>query len=201
MINVRIVYGAYKNIRNAAWQVLIDFSVCELPVSVSRIAKMADIQIKRDSDVHMLEPNEFGRSFLVGNQWYIVYDDTKKPEMSRFTIAHELGHIFLGHGLKDGKHHSRTFDTDKPIIETEADMLAARILSPACVLWALDLHTAEEISKICSISETAAKYRAERMAILYERNMFLSHPLERQLFAQFKPYIENKKSEANRFGG
>ena len=155
---MRIVYGAYKNIRNAAWQVLIDFSVCELPVSVSRIAKMADIQIKRDSDVHMLEPNEFGRSFLVGDQWYIVYDDTKKPEMSRFTIAHELGHIFLGHGLKDGKHHSR-------------------------------------------ITDTAAKYRAERMAILYARNMFLSHPLERQLFAQFKPYIENKKSEANRFGG
>lgn len=197
---MRIVYGAYKNIRNAAWQVLIDFSVCELPVSVSRIAKMAGIQIKRDSDVRMLEPNEFGRSFLVDNQWYIVYDNTKKTEMCRFTIAHELGHIFLGHDLKDGKHHSRTFDTNKPIIETEADMLAARILSPACVLWALDLHTPEEISAICNISATAAKVRAERMAILYNRNMFLSHPLERQIFAQFKPYIENKKSEANRFG-
>lgn len=69
-------------------------------------------------------------------------------------------------------------------------MFAIRLLSPACVLWGLNLHTAEEIAEYCDISLQAASYRAERMAELYRRNRFLRSPVERTLYKQFEPFIK-----------
>ncbi len=53
----------------------------------------------------------------------------------------------------------------------------------------------EEIADLCDVSMQAAKIRARRMEILYDRNMFLSHPLERQVFGQFKDFINKNKSK------
>ena len=72
-------------------------------------------------------------------------------------------------------------------------MFAVRLLSPACVLWGLNLHTPEEIQKICNISWSAAVNRAKRMNVLYKRDLFLISPLERQVFEQFHNFIENYK--------
>ena len=61
------------------------------------------------------------------------------------------------------------------------------------IVAGLDLHTPEEIAKVCDISITSATKRARRMKELYHRNMFLIHPLERQVYNQFKKFIEFKK--------
>lgn len=103
-----------------------------------------------------------------------------------------MGHIFLGHALINNQ-YLRTVDVSKPIIETEADMFASRLLAPACVLWGLDIHSPEDISRICGISYTAAKIRAERMKILYKRNKFLTSPLEQQVYEQFKDFIQENR--------
>ena len=188
-------YGVYKNVRNNAWQCLLDVGITELPVSVVKIADFFDIKIVKNSKYNWLKPKQSGISRLASNgRWIICYEDTEPSYRSRFTIAHELGHILLGHQLKDGEDHTRTFDKDRPQIESEADMFAARILAPACVLWGLDLHAPEEISELCQISHEAAEIRAKRMELLYSRNMFLSHPLERQVYEQFKNFIEKKKT-------
>lgn len=91
------------------------------------------------------------------------------------------------------KHYARTFDTSRPTIEQEADVFAARLLAPACVLWGLDIHTAREISELCDISLTAAQVRAERMEILYSRNKFLTSPLEKKVYSNFQSYIQQKR--------
>lgn len=186
-------YGNYKKVRNAAWQVLIDHNVRELPVPIVRIANESGITLIKNSEVLELRDNEVGISLLDGDNWYIIYDDTTTKGRIRFTIAHELGHIFLGHPITHSAYHARTFESNKPEIETEADSFASRLLTPACVLWGLHVHTAEDIVNLCNVSYTAAKIRAERMQILYERNMFLRNPLEQQVFSQFEEYIENHK--------
>ena len=96
---------------------------------------------------------------------------------------HEIGHIVFGHA--DGI----TNDVDEYTVER----FAIDVLAPACVLWGLDLHSAEDIARVCNISITAARIRAKRMEVLYDRNMFLSHPLERQVFNQFKDFINRNK--------
>lgn len=67
------------------------------------------------------------------------------------------------------------------------------LLAPACVLWGLDLHTPEDIARVCNISLSSAIKRARRMEELYRRNMFLSHPLERQVYKQFQGFISENR--------
>ena len=190
-----MLYGKYRGVRDAAWQCLIDYNVKELPVQIIDIAKKANVKVSRNSKAHWLKPKESGASFYRYDkeQWYIVYNDKEPIPRCKFTVAHELGHIYLGHTTKDGK-HARTFDITKTEEETEADMFAARLLAPACVLWALDLHTPKEISRICDISQQAAEVRAERMKVLYERDKFLLSPLERQVYKNFEKFINKQKN-------
>jgi Zn-dependent peptidase ImmA (M78 family) len=111
----------------------------------------------------------------------------------RVTIAHELGHIFLGHEVLWGR---GVLDTPvrKPRSETDADMFALRLLAPACVLWGLDLHTPEEIAAACQISAAAARRRADRMRVLYKRQNFLASAMEKKLFSQFKDFIYSRRN-------
>lgn len=187
-------YGVYQNVRDAAWHCLLDAGITELPVSVTKIAQHFEVNIIKNSVHPWLEPSQSGISFQAEDgTWVVVYDDSDAIGRKRFTIAHELGHILLGHPLREGEQHTRVFIKERPQVETEADMFAARILSPDCVLWALDLHTAEEIMERCQISYTAAQIRAERMKILYARQMFLTSPIERKVFEAFKPWIDEQK--------
>lgn len=186
------VYRQYENVRNAAWQCLIDYKIDALPVDLLKIVNDAGIKIRKNSDVGILSGCESGACMLDSGTWYMVYDDEATLGRRRFTVAHELGHLFLGHELVNG-YHGRTFNTDRPQSEKEADMFAARLLAPACVLWALDVHQAGDIAKLCNMSKAAAKARAERMAVLYERNMFLAHPLERVVYEQFGGFIARER--------
>lgn len=139
-------YGKYKDARNASWNVLINHNINSLPVSVTEICKNENIIIAKNSNVHLLQNNEYSKTMLVNDKWYIIYDDTMSIERIRFSIAHELGHIFLGHQLTNG-YNNRTFNI-KPDEETQADIFTSRLLAPACVLWALDIHSADEIHKL-----------------------------------------------------
>lgn len=187
-------YGIYKNVRNASWQCLIDIGADSLPVPVLKMAHYFNVNVVKNSSHHLLMPSQNGISFVdEAGKWVIVYDDKDSLGRKRFTIAHEMGHILLGHPLRNGFQHTRTFDKQRPQVESEADMFAARVLAPACVLWGLDLHTPEDIAAVCNISFAAAQVRAKRMDELYKRQKFLISPLEKQLFERFSDYIENNR--------
>lgn len=188
-------YGKYKNTRDASWLCLIEFGFRKLPIQVLDIARALRITVLKYSQVEMnkLKPNESGTTVFIGNKIYIIYRDSESIQRCRFTIAHELGHILLGHKLTDNRYF-RKFDISKPEIEIEADVFASRLLAPACVLWGLNLHTADEIDTFCNISKESAQLRADRMKILYKRNKFLTSPLERRVFNNFSDFInQNKK--------
>lgn len=185
-----MIYGKYENARNASWQCLIEYNISSLPVPVLQIAKAAGIKVIKNSKVNWLLPNESGVSIIRGNQWYIVYNDRCSRQRCRFTIAHELGHIFLGHELKKRGHLTQTFKTAKSYAEQEANIFASRLLAPACVIWALNIRTPAQIATICDISHTAAKFRFQRMEILYKRNRFLCNPLENVVYKNFNGFIK-----------
>ena len=195
-------YGKYCGYRDAAWRCLADHQIDRLPVDVKRIAALSGIRVLSDREVHLLRPNETGATFYDGVRWSIVYDSDQTVEACRLTVAHELGHIFLGHGLQTGDPARADMTVEErlkhPEInknhEREADRFAIRLLCPACVLWALDLHTAEEIATACRIPMAVAKKRAARMATLYKRNCFLHSELEREVFRRFEPYIREERS-------
>lgn len=192
VIELNNIYGVYKKARNASWQALIDNKVNSLPVDIVRIIRDNGIKLLKNGQAKELRSGEAGISIFDGNHWFIVYDDTMPLGRKRFTVAHELGHILLGHPLVAG-FHARTRGNNLPQTESEANIFASRFLAPACVLWGLNIHTAADISQICEISKEAAKIRAKRMAELYKRNMFLTSPLEKRVYLQFKEFIDKHK--------
>lgn len=188
-------YDIYKYARNMAWQFIIDNQVSELPLQLLTICRNNDYRLLLDSKGIYLKEDDRGATFLKDGKWQIVLNVGDSIQARRYTLAHELGHIFLGHPLRDGK-FGRSFGiqrTPKTPEEYQAERFAIDILAPSCVLYGLNLHTAEEISKVCNISMRSAEIRAERMKLLYQRNMFLSHPLEREVFKQFSKFMENKQ--------
>lgn len=131
-----------------------------------------------------------GMAFYRGGTPYILYDSGNPPGRIRFTIAHELGHIALGH-LRPGAftvQNREPQEADDPR-EQAANRFAVDLLAPACVLWGMGVHTAAEIAAVCGISAQAAQFRAQRMELLLRRNQFLTHPLERVVYRQFQPFI------------
>ena len=174
-------YNNYKNARDAAWQCLIDNNISSLPLKLSIICHNHNIDIIKNSDLDInskarLTQNQRGKCVSVDGQFYIIIDDTDILPAQRYTIAHELGHLIIP-----------TSD------EYEAERFAIGILAPACVLWGCNIHSAEDIAKMCNISQASAKIRAERMEILYKRNKFLTSPLERQVFDNFSEFIKNNR--------
>lgn len=175
-------YDIYKGVRNASWKCLIDCKIISLPTKLGKICKTNGIQIKKNSALskNKLLPNERGKTNYIDGKCCIIVNDTDPYQAQRYTIAHEIGHVLLGE-----------------CSEYEAERFAIDILAPACVLWALNANTPYEIANLCDISITAAKNRAKRMKILNQRNMFLTHPLERMVYKQFEPFIQAKKINGN----
>lgn len=205
-------YLTYKQRRNAAWDVLLDHKVTTLPVRISTICKQDGIIVRSYRQAaDLIEQMGFAQSMTdndgfavrIANKDYIFYDDTCTIERQRFTVAHEYGHFVNGDVSSVPTCRNREPSKDDDEIETKANVVAARILAPACVLWALDIHTAEEIKELCNISITAAEFRMERMNLLYKREQeflqtrgyscFLLSKKEQQVYEQFLLFITQIK--------
>lgn len=204
-------YKDYQQARDAAWRILIDCGVRELPVKVVKICREIGIAVfsyeKGRSIIerfNLLDHMDRTDGFTIfPDEPTIFYDGNMSNARCRFTIAHELGHLVLGH-IQCGQVTAINRDPmpgDEPQ-ETAANQFAARLLAPACVLWGMKLHNAEDIAKTCGISQQAATFRAQRMELLYQREQrflrergrscFLMSPYERQVYARFKEYIDQR---------
>ena len=143
-----------------------------------------------------LLPSEHGKSYFNGHCWIIIYDDTEPTATSRFTIAHELGHFFLGHDMTHTRYLGVQKFGAKPKAEQQADMFAIRLLAPACIIMGLELSSAEDIAKYCGIPLQMAADRAERMKLLCKKNKFFTSPAEKEVYDNFYSYIKKAKNAA-----
>lgn len=199
----------YKKSRDLAWKILINNGINALPVDVVSICRKEKINLftyKQSAElirVLGLEENTKGNDAFSINSM-IFYDDEKPCERQRFSIAHELGRIFL-HSETSGKatvYNREPSPNDNPL-EAEANIFASRILAPLCVLQFLNLNSINEVAEYCDISFSAAKLRFARLCEIRQRNSkrrkeknrgtFLISKLERELVENFKDYIEKNK--------
>lgn len=181
-------YKDYQNVRDNVWKLLIDLGISELPIRPGLICKRLGITIRFGD----LPPDNDGVSFFAGQIPIIVVSNNVSLPRQRFTAAHELGHILLGH-VGEYKLVNREPSSEDNPIEQAANVFASRLLAPACVLWGCGATSADQIASLCNISMSAAQFRADRMVNLYQRNKFLVSPLERQVYKQFSEYIATHK--------
>lgn len=181
-------YKDCKNSRDLTWKILLDAGIKALPVKVAPLCRSMGI------GVYLYEPKDdnSGYSTVIAGRAIIYISRFDPPKRQRFTAAHELGHILLGHVGHYELVNREPTESDNPI-EQAANVFASRLLAPACVLWGCGVHSAEDISKLCDISDAAAAFRWDRMKLLYKRGMFLVSPLERKVYEAFQDYIAQNK--------
>ena len=190
-------YRIYTNIRDSAWQCLVDHGIDRLPVDILKIARACDIRVIKNSDVNDLLPGEDAKSYYDNKRWIIIYNDANDTAASRFAIAHELGHIFLGHALTYAKYENVREFGKKPKAEQQADMFAMRLLCPACIIMKFNLNSPDEISRACRVPLPVAKIRSERMAALCKKNKFFTNSLEARVYDNFKEYPSHSTDCSN----
>mgnify|MGYP000044438232 CR=1 FL=1 len=91
-------------------------------------------------------PSEHG--FIIRNprtnRVEILYNDTKDYSTIKFTLAHELGHIVLGH------------KEDNDISQKEANCFARNLLCPVPVIDELELKTVNDLVIVFEVGEPMA---------------------------------------------
>lgn len=180
-------------------EVLVTCGITSLPVNLNVILKYFGVRAYpysrnwnqlRALGMEDAAQSTSGLAFYRDASPIIMYDDRNTTNRIRFTVAHELGHIALGHVLP-GEYtvvNREPSPSDSPM-ERAANHFAIDLLAPACVLWGMNLHTAAEIEEVCAISAQAAQFRAQRMEQFYRLDKFLSTPLEMAVYRQFLPFI------------
>lgn len=193
-------YVDYKKVRNKTWEVLLNCKINSLPVNLAAVAIQYDIKIipySSTSFVHALKQEALSGDGFSANvkdkKIIFINDRISNNSRRRFTLAHELGHCILGHPLDNIQFRTNEFYDSKQALEAEANVFARSLLMPAVVLAKMNVHNVYDIMKLCKTSKQSAAIRSERLAKLYERNMFCLHPSERAVAEQFKEYIEKFK--------
>lgn len=194
-----MLYSNYKTARDKAWQILIDCKVDKLPVSTAALCEhygwvLADYQEGKTAidllGLSSLTERTDGFCTMTDHFTYIFYNSVLPVGRQRFTVAHEIGHLVLGHvGRGRVTTINREPSPQDSQEETQANQFAARLLAPACVLHELGATTPEAIQQVCGLSRQAAEFRAARMQELERRNRYYTSPLERQVVEQFRSYI------------
>ena len=192
-------YDNYKSARDMAWKILLECGINTLPVRPSIICDyygwtLTDYQTGAPSlallGLSGLTERTDGFCAVTKNHTYIFFDSTLPAGRQRFTIAHEIGHLALGHVAPGGVTTvNREPEPGDSPIERQANQFAARLLAPACVLHELGATTPDAIQRACGLSRQAAEFRAARIQELERRNRYYTSPLERQVLQQFASHI------------
>ena len=184
----------YAKIRNYAWLFLIRNNISSLPLDVENIAiRNSWLLIDQEQNTELVDridkqrhnQNLDGFTCIYKRRIFIIYKQLQNKGRQLFTIAHEFGHIEL--------YHLDKLTSEE--YEREANMFAARILMPLCVLKECNALTTASISNLCGTSLQSSKYRADRLNLLINRNKFYTSKFERMLFKQFERFIKEKHNE------
>lgn len=186
-------------IRLAAWRFLVANNITTLPLDVNAVCRqngwrLLALDVAENMTVaHVLDRAGTYCNCDAFSCWYknsvlIFYKTSTQPGRRRFAIAHEFGHItlFHFHDLAAAEH------------EREANMFAARILMPLCVLHECGVRDAREISAMCGTSHTAARYRFGRLRYIEEQGRLYKYEIEKAVAEQFRPFVENYTREHGR---
>lgn len=172
----------YKFAAQKAIEVLEDSDITQAPIVLERIldryseiALVPYSKFMKQQEMTLDEAIEFFASDLGAciyepstNHFIIYYNDAKSVEWIRFTVAHELGHIFLEHLQKAGSSIINAVsipDEDYKNYEKEANVFARNLLSPAPLAQYIVDDSAENYMN-CSdlqsafwITERASQFR------------------------------------------
>jgi Zn-dependent peptidase ImmA (M78 family) len=151
----------YAFARNMARKILKDYKLSEMPTDLSVIfkglgLKYMELNEADDIDGAILE--------IEGKPAIAVLNKARPLQRQRFTLAHELGHIFLKHTERDIYDSEKIRDDSgqlsektKPPQEIEADLFASELLIPYEQLkkYTADMNDIDKLADAFQVSRQA----------------------------------------------
>jgi Zn-dependent peptidase ImmA (M78 family) len=121
----------HNEIENKAWDVLDAYNINKPVVNVAEIAKGEGIEIK---EIEMPKGYDGVAGFFDKAKKIIYVNVDDVPARKLFTVAHELGHIFLEHKTYSVLFRVPRKDVNYSKEEKEANSFAAHLLMPRFML-------------------------------------------------------------------
>ena len=217
-------FADYRLAAEKAIEVLEDSDITQAPIllrdiirrysgeiSVVSYTKFMRLYDKPYQDILALFDSDMGAcAFQPSTNHYIIYyNDAMSTAWCRFTVAHELGHIFLGHHSQAGTSLlGRTFvpKADYQEYEKEANVFARNLLSPAPLAAALireeDMPYEKwmDLQSAFMITEAAAQMRLQYLQRgLKDYNEAMKSYLEK-IQVTYNPLYHSLETQARRSG-
>lgn len=183
---MRLESNRYEEIAKTSFELFVDYGIVKFPIDVFLLAKKMGIIVYKYSEFNsddrlvIMNGSDDGLHWRYDNQFYIAYNDLRINTRIRFTIAHEIGHIVLGH----------TETTDEN--ESEADFFARNLLVPPCVLLEKKIDTEEDIMLTFNVSLSVATHSLNVLnsRLMYGHRKFEGYEIA--LLKHFNLYEEDK---------
>lgn len=169
-------YARYEYCAKRACEFLEEYNISSFPVDVEKIIHdqkwaltpysqiMEEFQCDRETVIRCLRSRD-GYTQLDKDNYSIAYnDDSLLGNRKRFTLMHEVGHIYLHH-LTDFditliSRGSLTKDENR-VLENEANTFARNVLVPTSMLQQLENKSIQNISYHFGITPRAARTRVD----------------------------------------
>lgn len=116
--------------------------------------EFAKLQNAKVSDVETMGSSETGFTLYKPdtNRYLIFYNTAVCQGRQNWTVAHELGHIYLRH-LVDKSLSNKSLEK---FYETEADLFARTLLAPFPLFQTLKINSVDDLRNKCGLSHEAA---------------------------------------------
>ena len=148
--------------RNMARKAIKDYKLTEVPTDLRKVFQSLGLKY-----IELDDPKDIDGAILeIENEPSIAVLNRAKPiQRQRFTLAHELGHIFLKHKQRDvyDPGAEREFNEEdvesrgKPPVEVEADVFASELLVPFDQIkkFQKEMNNVEKMAAIFQVSKQA----------------------------------------------
>ena len=153
-----ILYPTPSNLNcscSASPKAVAFYRIRKWPKSLDALSKTA-VLCKSNSGATHYDPDT--------NRYLILYNAEMNAGRIRWTLAHEIGHIYIGHlevieGAEIAYNEQRGFYDQ---FESEADYFAWNLLAPLPILREMGIRSASEIKATYGLSNQAAALQFDR---------------------------------------
>ncbi len=168
----------YERAMNQANILLIKEKISEFPIDPFQIIKnnkwglvtYSELALEQGvliEDIIAAFQSEDGYTIYDGENYTIAYNDTIQVYgRIRFTLMHEIGHIYLNHLVEFDETilmRSTLTESKYKVLENEANSFARNVLAPVMVVKDLGINSINDLVSYFEMSQSAAKVRLKAL--------------------------------------
>jgi len=183
---MRLAYSRYEEIKRTITDIFVDYDINTLPIDVFLLAKRMNITVLKysefiaDERIKIISSSNDGMSLYSYSQkcYFILYNDDMDENRIRFTIAHEIGHISLGHEESNDE------------TESEADYFARHLLVPMGMILYNEITDYVSITIMFEVSKAVAGNVINHVAKRIDSGHAKLEDYEIELLKQFRQFVK-----------